>query len=124
MTIETPRQPTELSRRGLLETAVAAVAAACLGLSSSGASAQENRADSSGASCWTLVPKKSSKVEARHQSPSRSGKSCAGCRLFLAPEDCVVVEGPTTADSSCALWTDRGTGRLGCVPEPKKPFGI
>jgi hypothetical protein len=124
MTAEPKRNSARLSRRSLLGTLAIAPGAASLCLFSNIALAQDHRTDQNGALCSTLVPKKSSKADVRHQSPSNSGKSCAGCRLFMPPEDCVVVEGTTTANSSCALWTDKANGRLGCIPEPKKPVPI
>jgi hypothetical protein len=67
-----------------------------------------------------MVPRKATKESVEHQTPSRSGKRCDKCRLFLPPDQCVVVEGPTTADSSCDLWADK-TGR---TPIPCRPDQI
>jgi hypothetical protein len=114
MTIEPKLSFAVLSRRRLLLTMAFAVDVM------SGASARDQRAELNDALCLTVVPKKSLKAEARHRTASNSSKSCATCRMFLAPDECVVVEGKTTADSVCALWADKSERRLGCMPDPDK----
>jgi hypothetical protein len=104
--------PPALSRRALLMTAGTAVAA-CLGVAAAPARAQPNQSD---ISCATLIPQRSSKEQARHASNNNSYRNCGNCRFFLSPDQCVVVEGQTTPDSSCSLWAQRG-GQIGCKPD-------
>jgi len=102
-----------LSRRALLRTAGTAAAAACLGVAAVPALAQSSGGD---AGCSTLIPRKSPKDVARHISHNNSYRSCGNCRFFLAPNQCVVVEGQTSQESSCSLWAQRG-GQIGCKPD-------
>jgi hypothetical protein len=99
-----------LSRRALLKTAGTAAAAVCLGV----AAAQAQQGGQVG--CSTLIPQKSPKDLARHISHNNSFRSCGNCRFFQAPDQCVVVEGQTSNDSSCSLWAQRG-GQIGCKPD-------
>lgn len=104
-----------LSRRRLIAGFAQGAGAIWLGLANTSALAQQ-RAPSA-VPCSALIPQKSSKADARHQLRSSGGKRCDNCRLFLPPDQCVVVEGPTTPDSSCALWAGIGGGRRGCDPD-------
>ena len=102
-----------LSRRALLKSAGTAAAAACLGVAAVPAQAQPSGGE---VGCSTLIPQKSPKDLARHVSHNNSYRSCGNCRFFLAPDQCVVVEGETSMDSSCSLWAQRG-GPIGCRPD-------
>jgi hypothetical protein len=97
----------------LLKTAGTAAAAACLGVAAVPALAQPSNAE---LGCSALIPRKSPKELARHVSHNNSFRSCGNCRFFLSPLDCVVVEGSTSAESSCSLWAQRG-GQIGCKPD-------
>lgn len=40
-----------------------------------------------------------------HFSKVASGEHrCGSCRLFQAPSDCLVVQGPVSANCSCRIW--------------------
>lgn len=102
----------QLTRRRLLE-----VPYACAVLAASGAVpalAQVTRpAPLSSENCLSVIPRKSSKEAAEHKEGRRSGTTCSRCRFFVAPDQCLVVEGSTTPESSCALWAEAG-GKTNC----------
>jgi uncharacterized 2Fe-2S/4Fe-4S cluster protein (DUF4445 family) len=104
-----------LSRRMLMQHLAKAAGAAWLCLTGSAALAQQQA--QAGVPCSTLIPKKSSQADVRHQVRSLTGKRCDNCRLFLPPDQCVVVEGPISADGSCSLWAELGNRPRGCVPD-------
>lgn len=105
-----------LTRRRLLRAGIYVAGSSGLVGALSNAFAQGQNVGQDSSHCSTLVPKRVSKTEAEHQTPSTSSKRCDTCRLFLPPDQCVVVEGPTTADSTCELWADKRTRALGCIP--------
>jgi hypothetical protein len=102
-----------LSRRALLRSAGSAAAAACLGVAAAPALAQPTGGQ---VGCSAVIPQKSPKDLARHISHNNSYRSCGNCRFFLSPDQCVVVEGQTSLESSCSLWAQRG-GQIGCRPD-------
>jgi len=104
-----------LSRRLLLQAGLGAAGVACLGRS---AAAEPPRMAQGGVPCASVIPKKSSQADARYSNQSWSGRSCGTCRMFLAPDQCVVVEGPVSQYSGCALWAENGNRRIGCIPDP------
>ncbi|WP_041801658.1 hypothetical protein [Rhodopseudomonas palustris] len=105
---------TQLSRRKILTGAGFAAGAACLGLAVSAAAAQPGAGQ---IGCSQLIPKKAAKHDVHHVARVNSFKRCETCRMFLSPDQCIVVEGRTNADSVCELWAIRGGGRIGCVPD-------
>jgi hypothetical protein len=105
--------PVSLSRRALLKSAGSAAAAACFGVAAAPALAQQSGGNNG---CSTVIPQKSPKDLARHISHNNSYRSCGNCRFFLSPDQCVVVEGQTSLESSCSLWAQRG-GQIGCTPD-------
>lgn len=105
-----------LSRR-LLLTSTLSTAAALMGAALAG-TAQAQVLSQPG--CSTVIPHKSTKEAARHTAFSNSYRRCGNCRFFMAPDRCIVVEGPTSPESTCTLWAQRG-GQIGCTPdEPVK----
>ncbi len=106
----------QLSRRRLIAGLAGRAGAIWFGLTATSALAQQPRTPSAGVPCAALIPQKSSKADARHQVRSGNGKRCDNCRLFMPPDQCVVVEGPTSADSSCALWAAKSGNGRSCDP--------
>ena len=47
---------------------------------------------------------KATKKEARYQDNATSD-TCKDCALFIAPNDCQVVQGPVSATGSCNFFT-------------------
>jgi hypothetical protein len=47
---------------------------------------------------------KATKEQASYQEPVTS-KTCAECTLFLAPNDCKVVQGPVSETGTCIYFT-------------------
>jgi hypothetical protein len=77
---------TQVSRRMLLAAGVAAGSAALLATSDANATVRL------------------SKSTVRFSTVSSNGKNCGSCKLFLAPSDCVFVEGPVLPDCTCWIW--------------------
>jgi hypothetical protein len=100
-----------LSRRGFVWFGVAAL------LGSKQALAQVQSPPSAHfVDCTGLIPKKSSKEDARHRVNADRLKNCGSCRFFLPPDQCVLVEGATTEGSVCALWAKNDSRPIGCRP--------
>ncbi len=97
-----------VSRRRLLGIAGLTLATACT-------AATTGRAQPA-AGCSAVIPRKSSQQDARFVATATSGRRCGSCRFYQAPDQCLVVEGPVSADSVCNLWAQRG-GALGCEPD-------
>ena len=47
---------------------------------------------------------KSTKEQAGYQDQATS-QTCADCTLFIAPNDCKVVQGPVSASGTCSYFT-------------------
>jgi hypothetical protein len=81
---------TQVSRRTLLIGGVAASSASLLAASEANANV------------------KVSKASVRFSSVSTTtGRNCGSCKLFLAPSDCRFVEGPTSPEGYCWIWSSK-----------------
>lgn len=111
MRLDPPCPSPLLSRRWLLLSSLS-VASACLGAALTGSAVAQNGTEDR--SCSQV--QKTSKDAARHASFSDSYRRCGNCRFFLEPDSCILVQGPTTPESTCSLWAALG-GQIGCTPD-------
>ncbi|MCW2275865.1 hypothetical protein GJ654_16000 [Rhodoblastus acidophilus] len=76
-----------VSRRMLLTGGVAAGSAALLA--------------ATGAQAQVKVPKSAVRFSSV---AAAAGHTCGGCKSFLAPSECMFVQGETSPDCSCWIW--------------------
>ena len=50
------------------------------------------------------------KTSVRFSAASSSGKNCGSCKLFIAPSDCMFVQGPTNPEGTCWIWSSKNPG--------------
>jgi hypothetical protein len=50
---------------------------------------------------------KLSRASVRYTETSKDGHNCANCKLFAAPNRCLFLEGPTSPDGSCWIWSSK-----------------
>ncbi len=78
-----------ISRRTLLAGSVAAGSAALLPATNANATIKVTQAS------------------VKFQSVATNGHNCGSCKLFMAPSDCMFVQGPVTSDCSCWIWRSK-----------------
>jgi hypothetical protein len=77
---------TQISRRMLLAGGVAAGSATLLAATDANAKV------------------KLTKDSVKFATTATNGHNCGSCKLFLAPSDCMFVQGGTSATCSCWIW--------------------